>query len=219
MKPQSCSPRRWRQGFCPGETAQRWCGYCGRKSARERPWDVLLGAGTAAVGKAFGLTRVAVVKNQAIPSYDPRGCKGNGITYVTSPMGADHTAANTAVDGHLDRLKKDGQIEASRTLQFAVATVDSLGICLFVAGMTVDDPNCRAAMVKMVNARYGLSLDNDGFTNLGKYVLKTEHQFNLNAGFTNKDDRLPEFFEFEPLPPHNAVWDFTPEEIDTFWNF
>jgi aldehyde:ferredoxin oxidoreductase len=32
------------------------------------------------------------------------------------------------------------------------------------------------------------------------------------------DDRLPEFFE-EPCPPHNAVWDFTDEEIDSFWNF
>ena len=44
-------------------------------------------------------------------------------------------------------------------------------------------------------------------------MLRTEHEFNLAAGFTNKDDRLPEFFE-EPVPPHNAVWDFTGEEID-----
>jgi len=21
------------------------------------------------------------------------------------------------------------------------------------------------------------------------------------------------------VPPHNAVWDFTDEEIDSFWNF
>jgi len=41
---------------------------------------------------------------------------------------------------------------------------------------------------------------------------------NLAAGFTNKHDRLPDFFE-EPCPPHNAVWDFTDEEIDSFWNF
>jgi len=36
--------------------------------------------------------------------------------------------------------------------------------------------------------------------------------------FTNEDDRLPEFFE-EPIPPHNAMWDFTGEEIDSFWKF
>jgi aldehyde:ferredoxin oxidoreductase len=48
---------------------------------------------------------------------------------------------------------------------------------------------------------------------------KPEHKFNLAAGFTNQDDRLPEFFEDEPVPPHNAVWDFSGEEIDAFWNF
>jgi aldehyde:ferredoxin oxidoreductase len=183
------------------------------------PLGRLLGAGTAAVGKAYGLTRVAVVKNQAMSCYDPRAFKGIGITYSTSPMGADHTAGNAAADGHIDPLKKDGQIELSRTLQLAVAAVDSLGICVFTAAMTVDNPDCRTAMVKMINARYGISLDNNDFANLGKYVLKTERQFNLDAGFTNKDDRLPEFFELEPLPPHNQVWDFTPEEIDTFWDF
>ena len=52
----------------------------------------------------------------------------------------------------------------------------------------------------------------------GKYVLKTEHEFNLAAGINNTQDRLPEFFE-EQVPPHNAVWDFTDAEIDEFWNF
>ncbi|MBP1753462.1 MAG: aorA-2, partial [Geobacteraceae bacterium] len=42
--------------------------------------------------------------------------------------------------------------------------------------------------------------------------------FNMAAGMTNKDDRLPEFFE-EEIPPHNAVWDMTDAELDSFWNF
>jgi aldehyde:ferredoxin oxidoreductase len=54
---------------------------------------------------------------------------------------------------------------------------------------------------------------------LGKTVLKTEHAFNIAAGFNEADDRLPEFFELEPVAPHNAIWDFTGEEIDEFWNF
>jgi len=39
------------------------------------------------------------------------------------------------------------------------------------------------------------------------------------AGFSNADDRLPECFEYEPVPPHNVVWDFTGEEFDKFWDF
>ena len=53
---------------------------------------------------------------------------------------------------------------------------------------------------------------------LGKEILLREHEFNLAAGFTNKHDRLPEFFEYEPVPPHNVVWDFSDEEIDSFWD-
>jgi hypothetical protein len=53
----------------------------------------------------------------------------------------------------------------------------------------------------------------DDWFNLGRFVLKTEKAFNEAAGFTNKDDRLPEFFD-EPVPPHNVVWDFTGEELD-----
>ncbi len=49
--------------------------------------------------------------------------------------------------------------------------------------------------------------------------MKIEHQFNIDAGFNNKHDRLPEFFKSDPVPPHNAVWDFTDDEIDEFWNF
>ena len=71
----------------------------------------------------------------------------------------------------------------------------------------------------MLNARFGINLTPDDIAELGKSILRTEHEFNLAAGLTNKDDRLPEFFSKEPLPPHNVVWDFTDEEIDEFWNF
>ncbi|WAC07432.1 MAG: aldehyde ferredoxin oxidoreductase [Thermodesulfobacteriota bacterium] len=188
------------------------------------PLGRILGCGAAAVGKAYGITRVPVVKNQGIPAYDPRSVKGIGITYATSPMGADHTAGYTIatnilkVGGFVDPLKKEGQIELSRNLQIATAFIDSTGLCIFVAFPIIDIPAGFTAMVDMVNARFGISLTADDITKLGKQILRTEHEFNLAAGFTNKNDRLPEFFE-DPVLPHNAVWDFTDEEIDSFWNF
>ncbi len=189
------------------------------------PLGRLLGSGAGAVGKAYGVTRVPVVKNQAIPAYDPRAVKGMGITYATTTMGADHTAgyAVTAnilnVGGSVDPLKKEGQVELSRNLQIATAAVDTAGLCIFVAFAALDVPEAFGAIVDMLNARFGLSLTGDDVVGLGKAILKTEHEFNLAAGFTNKDDRLPEFFAEEPLPPHNVVWDFTGEEIDAFWDF
>ncbi len=189
------------------------------------PLGRILGGGAGAVGKAYGVTRVPVVKNQGIPAYDPRSVKGIGITYATSTMGADHTAGYTIatnilnVGGFVDPLKKDGQVELSRNLQIATAAVDSTGMCIFVAFPALDIPECLPALIDMINARYDINLTGDDVTNLGKYILKTERQFNIDAGFTKEHDRLPEFFKMEPVAPHNAIWDFTDEEIDEFWNF
>lgn len=185
----------------------------------------LIGSGAGAVGKAYGVTRVPVVKNQAIPAYDPRSIKGMGITYATSTQGADHTMGYTIatnilnVGGSIDPLTKEGQIDLSRNLQIATAAIDSTGMCLFIAFAALDDATCLPALIDLLNARFGISLTGDDVVNLGKYILKTEKAFNDAAGFTNLDDRLPEFFYNEPLPPHNVVFDFTGEEIDTFWNF
>lgn len=185
----------------------------------------ILGSGAGNCGKTFGVTRVPVVKNQAIPAYDPRAIKGIGITYATSTMGADHTAGYAI--GHnlmgmggriIDPLKKDEQVDLSRRLQINSISVDSVGLCNFVEFPMADDPNFVPAIIELLNARFGLELTTDWITEIGKCILKTEHAFNIAAGFTNKDDRLPEFFK-EPLLPHNAVWDFTGEEIDEFWNF
>jgi len=189
------------------------------------PLGRIIGCGAGSVGRAFGVTRVPVVKNQAIPAYDPRAIKGIGITYATSTQGADHTMGYTittnilGVGGSLDPLSKEGQVELSRNLQIATAAIDSTGMCLFIAFAALDDPTCLPALIDMINARFGISLTADDVTNLGITILKTEHAFNLAAGFTNKDDRLPEFFNDEPIAPHNVVWDFSGEEIDTFWNF
>ena len=187
------------------------------------PLGRIIGSGTSIVGKTCGLFRVPIVKDQGIPAYDPRAVKGIGMTYATTPMGADHTAGYTIatnilkVGGYVDPLKKEGQAELSRNLQIATAAVDSTGMCLFIAFAIMDIPEAFNALVDMINARYGTSITADDVANLGKSVLKAEREFNKKAGFTNLDDRLPEFFEYEALPPHNVVWDFTPEEIDAVY--
>jgi aldehyde:ferredoxin oxidoreductase len=185
----------------------------------------IIGNGAGSVGRAFGLTRVPVVKNQAIPAYDPRAIKGMGITYATSTQGADHTMGYTVatnilgVGGSIDPLTKEGQIELSRNLQVATAAIDSTGMCLFIAFAALDDEKCLPALIDLLNARFGIALTGDDVVALGQSILKTERGFNIAAGFTSADDKLPEFFYSEPLPPHNAVFDFTDEEIATFWDF
>ncbi len=193
--------------------------------ANGTPLGRIIGGGAGNLGKLYGLVRVPVVKNQSIPAYEPRAVKGQGITYVTTPMGADHTAGYAVATnilnsgGHIDPLKKEGQVELSRNLQIASAAVDSTGMCIFVAFPALDDPKCLPALIDMINARFGAKLTGDDVTNLGKNILKIEHEFNLKAGLGKADDRIPEFMKYEALPPTGAIWDFTNEEIDEFWNF
>ena len=196
-----------------------------KEVANGTPLGRIIGGAAGNLGKLYGLVRVPVVKNQSIPAYEPRAIKGQGITYVTSPMGADHTAGYAVATnilnsgGHIDPLKKEGQVELSRNLQIASAAVDSTGMCIFVAFPALDDPKCLPALIDMINARFGTNLNEDDVTNLGKNILKAEHEFNLKAGLTSADDRVPEFMKYETLPPTNAIWDFTNAEIDEFWNF
>jgi len=189
------------------------------------PLGRVLGGGAGQLGRIYGMTRVPVVKNQGIPAYDPRAVKGIGVTYAMGTMGADHTSGYAvatnilSVGGHVDPLSKVGQIELARNLQIATAAIDSTGMCLFIAFPALDIPECLTSLIDMINAQFGINLTGDDVTALGKSVLKIEHQFNIDAGLTKEHDRLPEFFSKEALPPHNAIWDFTPAELDTFWNF
>lgn len=193
--------------------------------AKGTPLGRILGGGAANVGRTFGVTRVPVVKNQGIPAYDPRAVKGIGVTYAMATMGADHTSGYAvatnilAVGGHVDPLSKAGQVELARNLQIATAAIDSTGMCLFIAFPALDIPECLTSLIDMINARFGIALTGDDVTALGKSVLKIERQFNLDAGLSKEHDRLPEFFSKEAIAPHNVVWDFTPEELDAFWNF
>lgn len=188
------------------------------------PIGRIIGNGAAFTGQAFGTERVPVVKKQAIPAYDPRSVKGIGVTYATTPMGADHTAGYSVtanilgVGGNVDPLKKEGQVELSRNLQVATAAIDSTGLCLFVAFPILDEADALPQIVKMINAQYNTTISVEDVISLGQNILKVEKQFNKDAGFTKSHDRLPEFFK-ENLKPHNVTFDITDEELDTTLEF
>ena len=189
------------------------------------PLGRIIGSGAAAVGKAFGIERVPVVKGQAMPAYDPRAVQGIGVTYATSTMGADHTAGYSiganllAVGGEVDPLKPDGQVDLSRELQIATAAVDSTGMCLFIAFAVLDQPETFQALIDMINTCYGLSLTGDDVTALGKAVLKNEREFNTAAGFSAENDRLPNYFKRESFPPHNITFLVEDKDLDTLYNW
>ncbi len=192
---------------------------------RGTPLGRILGSGAATTGKVFGVERIPVVKGQALPAYDPRAVQGIGVTYATSPMGADHTAGYAVatnilkVGGHVDPLKPEGQIALSRDLQIATAAIDSTGMCLFIAFALLDQPDTFQALLDMLNAFLGVNMTGDDVVALGKKILSAEREFNIKAGLTSQHDRLPRFFKTEPVAPHNVTFDVKDEDLDQVFNW
>ncbi|MEL7647314.1 MAG: aldehyde ferredoxin oxidoreductase C-terminal domain-containing protein [Sedimentibacter sp.] len=173
----------------------------------------ILGHGPEYVGKKLGVKRIPTVKGQGMAGYDPRALKGTGVTYATSPMGADHTAGNALGNPTVDPIKKEGQVDLSTNLQVGMATFDNLGMCIF-AGFCTDDPKNVGYLLDMMTARFGGEWTVDRLFGIGVQTIAMEKQFNKAAGFTDKDNRLPDFVYNEPISPSNSVFDFTDEELN-----
>jgi len=185
------------------------------------PLGRILASGTDITGKVYGLTQVPTVKGQSMPAYEPRAVKGMGVTYATTPMGADHTAGYTVapeilgVAGKVDPLTPEGKAVLSRNFQFATAFIDSSGHCLFIAFPILDIVAGFEGMVDECNGVLGTHWTTADVATYGAAVLKKERDFNKAAGIGNEADRVPEFMKAVPLPPHNQVFDISDEALDS----
>ena len=176
----------------------------------------VIGNGAVTTGRVLGIRRVPAVLGQAMPGYDPRSLKGNGVTYATSPQGADHTAGNAfGARKEVNPLAVQGQKELSLKLQIIAAMLDSTGLCLFARPPVIADPQL---MVDMINGILWLGLDKEDQDRANRDVLRTELEFNRRAGITAADYRIPEYMREEPLAPHNAVFDVPDSELDAVFN-
>jgi len=188
------------------------------------PLGRILGNGATFTGKAFGWPRVPSCKGQNMPAYEPRAVKGIGITYATSPMGADHTSGYTicpeilGVTGKIDQFATD-KADLSRAFQHTTAYMtDTTGHCLFIAFAILDIASGFEGVIDEVNGVLGTDFKVADAANLGKEIMDRELAFNRAAGFTKADDRVPEFMKYEKLPPHNVTWDVPDETLDAvFW--
>jgi aldehyde:ferredoxin oxidoreductase len=181
---------------------------------RDTPLGRILGNGAGLAGKILGVQRVPVVKNQAISAYDPRSIKGTGVTYATSPQGADHTCGNP-IRAKVDQTDPQGKAALSRESQYGSAGYDTLGICLMGGfGFGMD----ATLIPDLIAGRYGREVDESYLRDLGRETILMEVEFNRQAGFTSADDRIPEWMTREKLPPTNAVFDVPWAELDAIYS-
>jgi aldehyde:ferredoxin oxidoreductase len=172
----------------------------------------VLGNGVVSTCKALGVTRIPAYKGQSIPAHDPRVTKPTGVTYATSPMGADHTAGVT-----YEKFKhKEGAVERSLQSQIVAATLDTLGYC-FLARVSSNQVQLEF-LRDLLNARFGLTLTMEEMVRLGRETLQIELAFNKGSEFYTAHDPDPEFVKTEPAAPLGTVFDVDPQEIASIWD-
>ncbi|MCP4578804.1 MAG: aldehyde ferredoxin oxidoreductase [Deltaproteobacteria bacterium] len=164
----------------------------------------ILGQGVAFTCRAFGIDRIPAVKGQAIPAHCSRAMKGVGVTYATSPQGADHTAGFVGEEN----LSPVGHAERSRNAQMNMMLMDSMGFCYFSLLMG----NFQIC-ARLIESLCGVDCSEESVFDMVKAALKEEKAFNGRAGITEAADRLPEFLGTEPLAPNNSVFDVPDEDL------
>lgn len=179
----------------------------------------VVGNGVGTVGRVFGQVRVPAVKGQGMPGFDPRVIKGMGVTFSTSPMGADHTAGS-CLPGRpgfdpiyiVPSIEAEGQERISRELQIMLASIDASGVCFFV-GATLETLDIFS---ELLNAKYGKSFSREDLIQVGVETLIKEYSFNEKAGL-KRVDFLPGFFLQETLEPNHRAFDVTYRQLESVY--
>jgi len=176
----------------------------------ETPLGVALGNGVVATAKYLGVDRVPAFKGQAFPAHDPRSVKGTGVTYFSSPMGADHTAGLT----YSQPAQKENQAYYSLRTQVQAATCDAFGYCL---NAVPGKASIYAFFADLMNARYGVALSPQDVLEIGKQTLRDQLAFNEGAEFSQSGSQDAAFVRQEPIAPTGQVFDVDDTDVKTIW--
>ncbi|HSB68219.1 MAG TPA: aldehyde ferredoxin oxidoreductase family protein [Candidatus Methylomirabilis sp.] len=161
-----------------------------------------LAMGSYRLAESFGHPEFSMsAKKQEMPAYDPRGVQGIGLNYATSNRGGCHVRGYTiaaeilGIPVKVDNLTTEGKAQLDITFQNLTAALDSSGACLFsLFGIGADE------LARMLSSLTGITYTTEDFLKTGDRIWNLERLFNLRAGFTEKDDTLPERLLKEPLP-------------------
>ena len=153
-----------------------------------------LGLGSARLTAKYGRPDLSQsVKGQEFPAYDPRGIQGMGLTYATSNRGACHLRGYTVsaeifgIPEKMDPVATAGKPALVKAFQDATAAVDSTGLCVFTTfAWTLVD------IAPQVDAAIEGNWTAETMLEAGERIWNMERIFNNKAGFTAKDDRLPD---------------------------
>jgi aldehyde:ferredoxin oxidoreductase len=177
-----------------------------RKTGMREGFGDKLALGSYRLAESYGHPEYSMTaKKQEMPAYDPRAVQGIGLQFATSNRGGCHVRGYTiAVEilGNpvkMDNMTTEGKAQLDIAFQNLTAALDSTGACLFATfGMGADD------LAQMVTTLTGVAYPTEELLRAGERIWNLERLWNLKAGFTAKDDTIPERLLKDPLPTGGA---------------
>jgi len=170
----------------------------------------LLAEGSYRLADRFGHPELAPVsKKQEFPGYEPRGAQAMGLAYATSPIGGSHMRGDPAyfelfgVPESMDPLQWEGKATVTKAYQDLSAIIDSAGLCIFFAVRNLAAKDLGVAPVgilEYLNAATGADYTLEELMQAGERIINAERLFLTRAGFSRKDDSLPERLTHTPAP-------------------
>ncbi|MDR3577749.1 MAG: aldehyde ferredoxin oxidoreductase family protein [Anaerolineaceae bacterium] len=172
-----------------------------RKTGMREGFGDKLAAGSYRMAESFGHAEYSMTaKKQEMPAYDPRAVQGVGLNYATSNRGGCHVRGYTVaveVLGNpfkMPNLETEGKANLDIIFQNLTAALDSSGACLFTTfGIGGDE------LAEMLSGLTGIAYSTEDFMQAGDRVWNLERMWNIKAGFTSADDKVPERLMKNPL--------------------
>lgn len=184
------------------------------KIAKKEGLGAELAEGVETFSKKVGGEDFAIhVKGLDLPAYDPRGVKGQALAYVTSNRGADHLGGYMiphevlSLPDFLDNRETHDKARKVRDVENVYTILDALTLCKFTSMAVFETYKFEAAIyARMLTTATGMFYDENELKQLGERIWNVERLYNVAAGFTRKDDKLPKRFS-EPMPEGPAAGD------------
>jgi aldehyde:ferredoxin oxidoreductase len=172
------------------------------KTGNQEGFGDALAEGSFRLAEKYGHPELFMgVKKQEFPAYDPRGAQGMALEYATSNRGACHVRGYmispeiVGLPAPVDRFATQGKAELLKIFQDLTALVDSSGMCLFTT-FAIGIAEIQAVLKPAT----GIDYTAESLMVAGDRIWNLERLFNLKAGFTAKDDTLPQRLLKEPIP-------------------
>jgi aldehyde:ferredoxin oxidoreductase len=181
-----------------------------RMTGHREGFGDILALGSYRLAERYGHPELAMVtKKQEFPGYEPRGEQAMGLAYATSPIGGSHMRGDPAyfelfgVPQQVDPQEWEGKAEITKDFQNLSAVIDAAGLCIFfavrnLAGKELDVP--PTGILEYLNTATGLNYSLEELISASERIINAERVFLAAAGFTRKDDSLPDRLTKEPMP-------------------